>query len=131
MGLNLTMRIFFHFASFRIFIEYKTSFFRKSRLRSHAQIFYEFRRRYRKYSIDLWNILHRAFMSYALWLMHENWILCFEVRLIKQIQGSVEIECSSNSDHILTNPELHLIPHQYPECQNRPGCDSNTPSGEW
>ena len=63
-------------------------------------------------------------------MSHKCSILSFEVRQIEQIQDLVEIEHSSNSDHILTNPELHLIPHQYPECQNRPGCDSNTPSGE-
>ena len=123
-GLNRTMRTFFFILRHSEFL-LNIKRFRKSRLRSHAQIFYEFRQRYRKYSIDLWNILHlydSCFMTY------ESWILCFEVRLIKQIQDSVEIEYSSNSDHILTNPELHLIPHQYSECQNR---HSSIPSGEW
>ena len=64
-------------------------------------------------------------------MTHKCSILSFEVRQIEQIQDPVEIEHSSNSDHILTNPEWHLIPHQYSECQNQPGCDSDAPSGEF
>ena len=64
-------------------------------------------------------------------MTHKRWILSFEVRQIEQIQDPVEIEHSSNSDHILTNPEWHLIPDPDSECQNQPGCPSDTPSGEF